>query len=44
MPRRLLTWLITGPLGHLYSGVADWVTLLVRYGWARARKREIEPN
>jgi hypothetical protein len=30
-------WLATGPLGHLYAGVADWVVLLARLARARAR-------
>jgi len=30
-------WLATGPLGHLYAGVVDWVVLLARLAWARAR-------
>jgi len=30
-------WLATGPLGHLYAGVADWVILLARLARARAR-------
>ena len=38
--RGLLTWLYTGPLGHLYGGVADWATLLTRYLYARARGRD----
>jgi hypothetical protein len=35
---RLVAWVLTGPLGHLWSAVADLVVLLVRYGWARFRK------
>jgi hypothetical protein len=31
----LAAWIVTGPLGHLYAGVADWLALLVR--WARGR-------
>jgi hypothetical protein len=38
--RRLAAWIVTGPLGHLYGGVADWATLLARYAWARARGRD----
>ena len=37
---RLLAWTYTGPLGHLYGGIADWAELLARYVWARARGRE----
>jgi hypothetical protein len=36
---RALAWLYTGPLGHLYGGVADSVTLLGRLALARARGR-----
>jgi hypothetical protein len=39
---RALAWLYTGPAGHLYGGVADWVSLLSRYLLARARKRAEE--
>jgi hypothetical protein len=28
---RLAAWWITGPLGHLAAGVADWVRLLARH-------------
>jgi hypothetical protein len=38
--RRFAAWLITGPLGHLAAGMADWVVMLSRYWWARARGRE----
>jgi hypothetical protein len=34
---RLAAWLVTGPLGHLWSTLADVVVLLAR--WARARVR-----
>jgi hypothetical protein len=37
---RIAAWLYTGPLGHLYGGVADWTELLARYAWARANGRE----
>jgi hypothetical protein len=30
-------WVITGPIGHLYAGVADWLGMLVRYVRARGR-------
>jgi hypothetical protein len=36
---RLAAWLLTGPLGHLVAGAADWCTLLARLAWARARGR-----
>ena len=38
--QRLAAWLYTGPLGHLYGGIADLSELLVRYAWARATGRE----
>ena len=34
--------IVTGRLGHLYGGVVDWLLLLGRYGWARARGRDPE--
>lgn len=34
----LAAWILTGPLGHLYAGVADWITVLARYARARARR------
>jgi hypothetical protein len=33
----VLAWLVTGPLGHLVAGVADWAGVLVRYVRARGR-------
>jgi hypothetical protein len=36
---RAAAWLVTGPLGHLWSVAADVVLLWVRYGLARARGR-----
>ena len=30
MRERFAAWLVTGPLGHLASGVADWAVLLWR--------------
>jgi hypothetical protein len=36
---RLAAWLYTGPLGHLYGGVADWVELLSRFAVSRVRAR-----
>lgn len=42
IPRRtaLAARLVTGRAGHLYGGVVDWVVLLVRFGWARARGKD----
>ena len=40
VPRRALAWVVTGPLGHLYAGLADWSELMARYLWARARGRD----
>jgi hypothetical protein len=36
---RVLAWVYTGPLGHLYGGLADWGALLSRLALARAHKR-----
>lgn len=30
-------WVLTGPIGHLYAGLADWLGVLVRYVRARGR-------
>jgi hypothetical protein len=35
---RFGTWVLTGPLGHLWSAVADVAVLLARYWWSRVRK------
>jgi hypothetical protein len=37
---RVAAWLVTGPVGHLWAGVADWAELLARHAWARLRGRE----
>ena len=29
--------LVTGPAAFLVAGVVDWLLLLVRFAWARAR-------
>jgi hypothetical protein len=34
---RALTWLVTGPIGHLVAGVLDWILLLIRLARDRAR-------
>ena len=36
---RLCAWLLTGPLGHLYSAVADIAVLGFRYARWRAARR-----
>jgi hypothetical protein len=35
---RLAAWLVTGPLGHLWAGLADWAELLARWAWSRVRR------
>jgi hypothetical protein len=37
--RELAAWLVTGPLGHLYSAVADITLLWLRYGRTLAARR-----
>jgi hypothetical protein len=32
---RAAAWIVTGPLGHLWSVVADLAVLFARYGWSR---------
>jgi hypothetical protein len=32
---RAAAWIVTGPLGHLWSVIADLAALFARYGWAR---------
>lgn len=36
---RVLAWLYTGPLGHLYGVVADVAVLWARYALSRLRER-----
>jgi hypothetical protein len=33
-------WFITGPVGHLWCGIADWAGLARHYAWARLRGRD----
>lgn len=33
----LAAWIVTGPVGHLYAGVADWAAVLARFARARGR-------
>ncbi|MEI6793430.1 MAG: hypothetical protein WCK97_09385 [Actinomycetes bacterium] len=28
LPRRIETWVVTGPVGHLLSAAGDWAVLL----------------
>jgi hypothetical protein len=37
LARRIAAWLLTGPLGHLVAGVADWAELLGRWWLGRLR-------
>jgi len=39
LPTRVLAWVYTGPLGHLYGGLADWASLFGRLALARVRTR-----
>lgn len=39
---RFAAWFVTGPLGHLTAGVLDWLGVLRKVAWARARRREVE--
>jgi hypothetical protein len=34
---RLAAWLVTGPLGHLWSATADIVVIWTRYLWFKSR-------
>ena len=38
-PERLAAWLVTGPLGHLYSVVADLAVYFARFVVGRAKRR-----
>jgi hypothetical protein len=35
---RLQAWIVTGPLGHLWSALADMAVIWVRYLARRARR------
>jgi hypothetical protein len=35
---RFAAWVVTGPLGHLWSVLADVVVLWARWGWSRLRR------
>ena len=36
---RAMAWVVTGPLGHLWSASVDILLLWARYGWKRAMSR-----
>jgi hypothetical protein len=38
---RLHAWFVTGPIGHLWSVLADITVLLARYGVSRIRRRRV---
>ena len=38
---RLQAWVVTGPLGHLWSVLADITILLVRYVVSRLRRGRV---
>jgi hypothetical protein len=38
--RSAAAWIVTGPLGHLWSVGADVVVLWVRWGLSRLRKEQ----
>jgi hypothetical protein len=37
---RALAWLVTGPLGHVAAGIADWAAVAWKVLYARARGRK----
>jgi hypothetical protein len=37
--QKLEAWIVTGPLGHLWSALADMVLIWARYLANRARRR-----
>jgi hypothetical protein len=39
MPERTLAWLVTGPLGHLWSALADLTSFFVGSVYTRTRAR-----
>jgi hypothetical protein len=36
---RAAAWLVTGPVGHLAGGLADWASLVARWQWRRLTGR-----
>jgi hypothetical protein len=43
-PDRALTWVVTGPVGHLVAGVLDWIELLLRLAADRVRAGRQRPH
>jgi hypothetical protein len=39
LTERFVAWIYTGPLGHLWGGVADISEMWLRWMWSRARAR-----
>jgi hypothetical protein len=35
VPRRFCAWVVTGPLGHAWAGVADLAELALRQAFSR---------
>jgi len=40
LPRRIETWVVTGPVGHLLSAAGDWAVLLSTLALKRIRGTE----
>ena len=40
---RAWAWVVTGPVGHLWGGVADWTALFARLAWRRMVARARAP-
>lgn len=38
-PTRVAAWVVTGPLGHLYGGIADWLEVAGKLTLAHVRAR-----
>jgi hypothetical protein len=40
LPRRIETWVVTGPVGHLLSAAGDWAVLLSTLARNRIKRSE----
>ncbi|MCX6370572.1 MAG: hypothetical protein NTZ58_04865 [Solirubrobacterales bacterium] len=40
LPRRIETWVVTGPVGHLLSAIGDWAVLLTTLARNRIKRSE----